>query len=608
MPANDPTGMPALSQQNTQRDQNPFPNNFGFTTPEVHLMDNLPTAHLPYDVLDFMRDTDFLLDEIDTLDFDFNAGLPSFPQGPAPIGERQHLNRDGSGNLQQQEGTVSRIEAFKKSPWFWKPSSAQNAFSDHPRIPLESENVDVAASPHWPYSIDLIIQDKLNQQTRDRILQLVIQTVGTRVESDNSVIRDLQYLQAYMIWLDIGIWCGYKRKMEIAESHFQPLCTALRKAGAFDKSFYKRIIPSSDDDDATLEGKWRQWVEQESYKRLVYHLFEHDVQVAFSMTRNPLTSFSEFSVPFPAERDIWLAPTPSAWRAIHLSKVRAPDPVFNSLKDMLMKPDRLNALSGDADFNMSTSIFVHGIGALVWDYRKQASITQETQSHDDPTAHLWMQSRRQDLHQLLQTIQAEHKRTPAVLALLIEFLQMYLHASLDDIQRFAGKYGEDEARRSFAVLDGWSRARAARAAVWHAGQVLKAARAVPPYQLRGFDSISIYYATLALWVYAVLHCRRGRGGGDDDDAGLQGGTEAPLVHLDGLRTREVTAFLTQDAGTPVLGLRDGAAPCFVRRQPGQVMLAGAQVLEGNYPNSGRDELPPMIMSLRDLMRDLGGLS
>lgn len=103
------------------------------------------------------------------------------------------------------------------------------------------------------------------------------------MESDNSVIRDLQYLQAYMIWLDIGIWCGYKRKMEIAESHFQPLCTvsapniqietyissvqALRKAGAFNKSFYKRIIPSSDDDDATLEGKWRQWVEQESYKR-----------------------------------------------------------------------------------------------------------------------------------------------------------------------------------------------------------------------------------------------------------------------------------------------------------------------------------------------------
>lgn len=89
-----------------------------------------------------------------------------------------------------------------------------------------------------------------------------------------------------MIWIDIGIWCGYKRQMEIAESNLQPLCTvrcihkpllhvliigyqALRKAGAFNKSFYKRIVPTLDDDNVTLEQKWRQWVEQESYKRSV---------------------------------------------------------------------------------------------------------------------------------------------------------------------------------------------------------------------------------------------------------------------------------------------------------------------------------------------------
>lgn len=27
------------------------------------------------------------------------------------------------------------------------------------------------------------------------------------------------------MWLDIGVFCGYKRKMQIAESHLQPLCT-----------------------------------------------------------------------------------------------------------------------------------------------------------------------------------------------------------------------------------------------------------------------------------------------------------------------------------------------------------------------------------------------
>lgn len=46
-----------------------------------------------------------------------------------------------------------------------------------------------------------------------------------QAELDNSVLRDLQYFQASMMWLDIGIFCGHKRKMQIAESHLQPLCT-----------------------------------------------------------------------------------------------------------------------------------------------------------------------------------------------------------------------------------------------------------------------------------------------------------------------------------------------------------------------------------------------
>jgi hypothetical protein len=32
-------------------------------------------------------------------------------------------------------------------------------------------------------------------------------------------------LQASMLWLDIGAFCGYRRKMEIAESSLQHLVT-----------------------------------------------------------------------------------------------------------------------------------------------------------------------------------------------------------------------------------------------------------------------------------------------------------------------------------------------------------------------------------------------
>ena len=44
-------------------------------------------------------------------------------------------------------------------------------------------------------------------------------------ENSNSRTRDLEALQAYMIDLDLGLWSGFKRKMEIAESFLQPLMT-----------------------------------------------------------------------------------------------------------------------------------------------------------------------------------------------------------------------------------------------------------------------------------------------------------------------------------------------------------------------------------------------
>lgn len=57
----------------------------------------------------------------------------------------------------------------------------------------------------------------------------VTHAVKIQAELDNSVLRDLQYFQASMMWLDIGIFCGHKRKMQIAESHLQPLCTVSMK-------------------------------------------------------------------------------------------------------------------------------------------------------------------------------------------------------------------------------------------------------------------------------------------------------------------------------------------------------------------------------------------
>jgi hypothetical protein len=46
-----------------------------------------------------------------------------------------------------------------------------------------------------------------------------------KFERDNSRSRELQPLQAFALELQIGLWSGNKRKIEIAEAHAQPLIT-----------------------------------------------------------------------------------------------------------------------------------------------------------------------------------------------------------------------------------------------------------------------------------------------------------------------------------------------------------------------------------------------
>jgi len=90
-----------------------------------------------------------------------------------------------------------------------------------------------------------------------------------------------------MIGLDIGLWSGFKRKMEIAESFAQPIIIVselplrilnsndvycgqmLRRAGAFAPvANQPSTDPRLEDSEAVLESKWRKWAERESFKRL----------------------------------------------------------------------------------------------------------------------------------------------------------------------------------------------------------------------------------------------------------------------------------------------------------------------------------------------------
>lgn len=292
------------------------------------------------------------------------------------------------------------------------------------------------------------------------LLEIVRVSLRELAERDNGAMRELQYLQASMLWLDIGAFCGFRRKMEIAESSLQVLVTSLRRAGRFDDVRYPVIIPTPDSDPETLDEKWHQWIELEAYKRLVYHLFEHDIYMTMINHRQPLLSYAELALPLPASESLWLAPTAAIWKERILA---ASPPSFRpSMRSILQESGSISCLHASFDARIARSAYMHGLASQVWEHRQQTVLLHDM---SDPSSQLWSRSRQQKLHECLRSMNIILNSSSALVCVLQQFLQMYLHADLDTITRFAGRCGEEAAHRAYIALQPWSKSRDARTAV-----------------------------------------------------------------------------------------------------------------------------------------------
>jgi hypothetical protein len=297
------------------------------------------------------------------------------------------------------------------------------------------------------------------------LLEIARVALNKLIEDDNSTIRDLQYLQASMIWLDVCGFCGHKRKMEIAESNLQPLVTALRRFGKFDKAAYETVTPTPIDTTEEIEAKWRRWVHVESYKRLVHHLFEHDMLMAMAKHRQPLISYAELSLPLPASRNLWLAPSAEIWHKLSMENPEPTPSDHRSVRSMLADQKPLSCLPGQYDHGLATTMYLYGISAQTWEYNQQ-SILMANGNDDDASLQLWMQSRHQSLYQKLKSLTVNLEHSPATAHITYQYQMMSLHVNVDTVIRFAGKCGEVEAHCAYQDLRLWSVEKSARIAIW----------------------------------------------------------------------------------------------------------------------------------------------
>ncbi|KAK4944553.1 hypothetical protein LTR10_015987 [Elasticomyces elasticus] len=180
----------------------------------------------------------------------------------------------------------------------------------------------------------------------------------------------------------------------------------------------------------------------------------------------------------------------------------------------------------------------------------------------------------------------------------------------------AGKEGEEEARKALPNLSAWAASGESRQAVFHAGQVLRAAKQHHVGTLQGASAVGLYHASLVLWAFAVLSGAPHRTKSHNTDVqqtSIPDGTTTDMpdpIWLDGDNSHELQSFLVLGKGSPCIqrcyNEESGSgvhleAPL---SDPVAIMRSITTLLQQKSADEEKD-CPPLVGNLSKLMRSLG---
>ncbi|KAF7627549.1 putative C6 transcription factor RegA [Aspergillus flavus] len=418
-------------------------------------------------------------------------------------------------------------------------------------------------------------------------------------ESDNTMINNLELLQAYMLCLETGLWSGNNRKMEICESSRLPLITILRRRGLFHHSAYPPVLISPEDASDNLDSKWRSWVRQESFKRLVYNLLRHDAQLSMVLFTNPLLSYGEISLSIPCSRDLWTASSAQKWKELYCGRLAMGTTRIPTLLECIANLDLLECSKAVADTTLSCLSILCAMWGMVWEYR-QFSILLAAQSRYWDNGIL-MVSRYQELVKMLKYFHMGYKNESK---LHLNLILMHMHMSLEDVQILATLEDPKKTSGFPPSIHSWSQSKECRQALWHAGQVIRELKALPSQCLRDFMAVALYHASLTLWAYgmAISHATEDNAVSRPDSMGMN---MENIVWLDGDDTEGVHRYIALEHGIPAL---HGAQPHIASAslaEPGAILELVLQIMHRNH--YGERE-PPLVENLVHLIEKLRDVS
>jgi hypothetical protein len=391
------------------------------------------------------------------------------------------------------------------------------------------------------------------------------------------VLRDLDVAQAFYVQIYLGYWSSTNRLIELAESSSMLGVTMLRKGKMLQAGRYHTLDVILNLPDLTLDQRWLMWAEQESAKRLVYFAASLDSQVAIVRETAALFTYEEIQCPLPTSTRLWEATNAHEWRSLldreAVLKIQQPPP----LNRVLWQPSLLTKCTESSDAPFCTYVYLSNFWILVKDYWRMDSLLPETQAASD----FVLTARHSELLTTLDTFKAEctdEREVGPESLLLQEAVYLHLYASIARIAHYCGGKTEFDARSAACYVQRWHLSKQSRIAVWHAGQIIRAARLFPMHALTDIYATALYHAGLVLWIWGLLYKAQQT---------YIASPDAPTIAIDGDEVPDTTKFFQSGRCRPTL--TDQAGKCFSLESPALAPELVRDILADNW---GEEPMAP----------------
>lgn len=343
-------------------------------------------------------------------------------------------------------------------------------------------------------------------------------------------------------------------------------------------------------------------------QRLALHVFAHDVFASVGLQKPPLILFTELKFELPASERLWLAGSASKWRENFIA-TEVSDHTIPNFMQAMQNPWHLTQHSERVNVHLSSLIILHGF----WGQIHALLDAKKYHSQAKSTHHLSIQATGNELYRDLSRFASRLSQltnNSANAILLAELFLMIFHANLEDLQRFAGRFGEGEAAEATEEFRTWAKTTEARIAIWHAGQVIRAAKNLPPNGLMAFNAIAVYYSVLTLWIYGLMTSHQ-MSWSDTQSPQFQIAAHPPNVEIvlneeDGPRPR---SFREDKKGVPgIVSYGLDGREFIPLKAPDRILQFARQLYKDNFSPEGQPlPLPPLVEGLCDLLIELGSL-